>query len=50
MILDEPTANLDTLSSDVFYGLLEKVKIDTIVIVISHDYKDVEYFDNIINI
>lgn len=48
MIFDEPTANLDVYSGDIFYSLLEKMARDTIVIVISHDYNASQYFDNIL--
>lgn len=49
-IFDEPTSNLDQLSKKRFFDLLEKIKKDKIIILISHEEDVLQYIDSVIDI
>lgn len=48
LIFDEPTSALDVESTEIFLSLLEKIKVDHIIIIISHDERLVSIADEII--
>ena len=49
-ILDEPTSALDYVSSKSLFTLLQNIKKDKIIIVISHEREFLNYFDNYIDL
>lgn len=49
-IFDEPTANLDQKSKKRFFDLMEKIKKNKIIILISHEEDVLKYIDEVINI
>lgn len=50
IIMDEPTANLDTARCEWLMNTLSKIKKDKIILIISHDKNMFEIFDENINI
>lgn len=50
IIMDEPTANLDTARCEWLMNILNKIKKDKIILIISHDKNMFEIFDENINI
>lgn len=50
IIMDEPTANLDTARCEWLMNALSKIKKDKIILIISHDKNMFEIFDKNINI
>lgn len=50
IIMDEPTANLDTARCEWLMNALSKIKKDKIILIISHDKNMFEIFDENINI
>ena len=50
LILDEPTSALDYVSSKSLFSLLQNIKKDKIIIVISHEREFLNYFDNYIDL
>ena len=50
IIMDEPTANLDTARCEWLMNTLRKIKKNTIILIISHDKNMFEIFDENINI
>lgn len=50
IIMDEPTANLDTARCEWLMNTLNKIKKDKIILIISHDKNMFEIFDENINI
>lgn len=50
IIMDEPTANLDTVRCEWLMNILNKIKKDKIILIISHDKNMFEIFDENINI
>ena len=50
IIMDEPTANLDTTRCEWLMNTLSKIKKDKIILIISHDKNMFEIFDENINI
>lgn len=50
IIMDEPTANLDTARCEWLMNTLRKIKKDKIILIISHDKNMFEIFDENINI
>lgn len=50
IIMDEPTANLDTTRCEWLMNTLRKIKKDKIILIISHDKNMFEIFDENINI
>lgn len=50
IIMDEPTANLDTARCEWLMNILNKIKKDKIILIISHDKNIFEIFDENINI
>ena len=49
-IFDEPTANLDQQSKRRFFQLIEKIKQDKIIILISHEEDVIQHVDEVIDI
>lgn len=49
-IFDEPTANLDQQSKRSFFHLMQKIKQDKIIILISHEEDIIQYVDEVIDI
>lgn len=45
MIFDEPTSNLDMISTDAFINYLQRIKKEFLVIVISHDIRLIQVAD-----
>lgn len=45
LILDEPTSNMDAILVDKFFNIINSVKKDKIIIMISHDSKVIDYSD-----
>jgi ABC-type bacteriocin/lantibiotic exporter with double-glycine peptidase domain len=50
VILDEPTASLDKLSSELMIEMLRQIKKDKLIIIISHSDKIINFCDKIIEI
>lgn len=50
LIFDEPTAMLDEKRRDLFYKYLTRIKKDKIIIVISHNSSEIQYFDYVYEI
>ena len=50
LILDEPTSALDYLSSKSLFSLLQKIKKDKMIIIISHEREFLNYFDNYVDL
>ena len=48
--MDEATSNLDSLSEEKIYNLLKEIKLDKIILFISHKLKNEHLFDKIIKI
>ena len=50
LILDEPTSALDYLSSKSLFSLLQKIKKDKMIVIISHEREFLNYFDNYVDL
>ena len=50
IILDEPTASLDKESSDLMFKMLQKIKKNKLIIIISHSQEILKKSDKIIKI
>ena len=48
LILDEATSNLDTLTEDIIFKNLNKIKKELLIIVITHKKRNLRYFDKTI--
>lgn len=49
IIFDEPTASLDLERRDALLQLLQRMKCDKIIILITHNIEEAHYFDRIVS-
>ncbi|MBT2292014.1 ABC transporter ATP-binding protein [Paenibacillus albidus] len=50
LIFDEPTASLDLERRDALLQLLQRIKCDKIIILITHNIEEAHYFDRIVSV